>query len=102
MPVAYFLLFLVPGRQKINILGIGRDKSQSQYFTVGDTKSRGETERQTRVAKPPLPLGAARVGPCLGRVWPPWLPPSLASSPIRSPRCRNPRHLIKTPRNRCS
>src|SRR3954462_10128062 len=35
------------------------------------------------------PLGAARVGLCLGRVWALCLPPSLASSPIRSPRCRN-------------
>src|SRR3954467_3871800 len=35
------------------------------------------------------PLGAARVGSRLGRVCPPWSPPCLASSPIRSPRCRN-------------
>src|SRR3954468_7918538 len=34
------------------------------------------------------PLGMARVGLRLGRVWPPWSPPSLASSPMRSPRCR--------------
>src|SRR3954464_10721764 len=40
-------------RQKINILGIGRDKSQSQYFIVGDMKSRGETERRVRDATPP-------------------------------------------------
>src|SRR3954471_16494060 len=63
-----FLLFLVPERQKINILGIGRDKSQSQYFTVGDTKSRGETERRHRVAKPTL--GAGGPSPRLGRVCP--------------------------------
>ena len=43
MPFACFLLFLVPVRQKINILGIGRDKSQSQYFTMGNTKPEYET-----------------------------------------------------------
>src|SRR3954468_8653466 len=53
VPAACFLLFLVPERQKINILGIGRDKSQSQYFTVGTTKSKGETERRARAASPP-------------------------------------------------
>ena len=44
-----------------NILGIGRNKSQSQYFTVTKTKSEGETKRSHRGAKPPL--GAARPGP---------------------------------------
>src|SRR5215216_4436119 len=31
-------------------------------------------------------LGAGGPTPRLGRVWAPWPPPSLASSPIRSPR----------------
>src|SRR3954468_23198063 len=39
-----FSSVLVPERQKINVLGIGRDKSQSQYFTVGNTKPEYETE----------------------------------------------------------
>src|SRR3954465_11825553 len=54
-----FLLFLVPERQKINILGIGWDKSQSQYFDVGNTKPEYETE-ETHQGATPL---AARVGP---------------------------------------
>ena len=42
--VACFLLFLVPGSQKMNILGIGRDKSQSQFFTEGHEVQRGAGE----------------------------------------------------------
>ena len=53
MPAACFLLFLVPGSQKMNILGIGRDKSQSQFFTKGGTEPEYETEREQRAATPP-------------------------------------------------
>ena len=48
-----FFLFLVLERQKINILIIGRDKSQSQFISVENTKSRGDTERRARAATPP-------------------------------------------------
>src|SRR4051812_47945696 len=34
-----------------------------------------------------------------GGVRPPWLPPSLASSPIYTPRYQNPKHPINIPRN---
>ena len=61
MPVAYFLLFLVSERPKINILGIGRDKSQSYYFPERLTEPEGELERGHRVATPPL--GAGMLGP---------------------------------------
>src|SRR4051812_21534109 len=37
-------VFWFQKRQKINILGIGWDKSQSQYFTVGNTEPEYETE----------------------------------------------------------
>src|SRR3954468_23039952 len=53
VPVACFLLFLVPERQKINILGIGRDKSQSSYFPGATRNHEAETEGGHRVAKPP-------------------------------------------------
>ena len=36
------------------ILRIGQDKSQSQYFTEGDTEPKEETERGQRPATPPV------------------------------------------------
>ena len=55
--VACFLLFLVPESQKMNILGIGSDKSQSRYFPERFTELEGETKGGHRVAKPPLGAG---------------------------------------------
>ena len=69
VPVACFLLFLVPGSQKMNILGIGRDKSQSYYFPGRLTEPEGESERGHRVATPPL--GAGNPRPRQGMVWAP-------------------------------
>src|SRR3954463_16097747 len=46
--------------KKINILGIGRDKRKSQYFTVGNTKLEYEGEGSHRGATPPGP----RLGGC--------------------------------------
>ncbi len=45
----------------MNILGIGRDKSQSQYFTVGDTNPEDETEGRHEVATPPETEGRHEV-----------------------------------------
>ena len=53
MPVACFLLFLVLERQKINVLGIGQGKSQSQYFTVVNVEPEDETEEGLDGATPP-------------------------------------------------
>src|SRR3954468_17472300 len=77
VPVACFLLFLVPERQKINILGIGRDKSQSRYFTVGNTNLEVETEGSHGVATPPR-RGQDRLAP--GQGVGPRAPPA---SPLR-------------------
>ena len=52
VPVACFLLFLVPGSQKMNILEIGRDKSPSYYFPGRLTEPEGESERGHMVATP--------------------------------------------------
>src|SRR5215216_2593138 len=76
VPVACFLLFLVPGSQKMNILGIGRDKSQSYYFPGRLTELEGESERVHRVATPP---GVGQPRPHQGMVWAPWLATDLAS-----------------------
>ena len=60
VPVACFLLFLVPESQKMNILGIGPDKSQSHYFPGIFMELEGETKGGHRVAKPPLGAGPPR------------------------------------------
>ena len=75
--VACFLLFLVPGSQKLNILGIGRDKSQSYYFPGSLTELEGDSERGHRVATPPIAAGQPRLHQ--GMVWAPWLATDLAS-----------------------
>ena len=77
VPAACFLLFLVPGSQKMNILGIGRDKSQSYYFPGRLTEPEGESERGHRVATPPL--GAGPPWPRQGMVLAPWPATDLAS-----------------------
>src|SRR3954471_17408390 len=83
-------------RQKINILEIGRDKSQSQYFTVGNTKPEYETEEIHQGATPPGRAGGStpRLGGAAALAT-----PCLASSPIKTPRCLNPKYLINIPRN---
>src|SRR3954471_7648032 len=62
--------------------------------------TRSPEERRRGDPGPPHPPGTGGTTPLLGRVWAPWPPPSLASSPIRSPRCLNPKYLINIPRNR--
>ena len=64
-------------------------KDKVNYFPWG-TRSPEESRRgQPGGADPPQ----AQVGPTprLARVWWPWPPPRPPSSPIRSPRCRNPK-----------
>jgi hypothetical protein len=80
-----------------NILGIGRNKSQSSYFSWYETESKAETEgasRQAhhRVARP-------TPGPRHQVTWPPGPPPDAALPPIYSPRRENPKHLISFPEN---
>ena len=69
MPQCQFLFSAVFVFQKSctgNILGIGRNKSRSSYFTVTKTEPEGETEKSHEVATPPLgacpPLDAPRHG----------------------------------------
>ena len=80
----------------MNNLGIGPDKSQSQYFTEGNTEPEDETERGQGPATPPG--HAARPGPRQGVVW--WLPapPRPLLPPISCPRDENPKGPIKNPR----
>ena len=52
-----------------NILGIGRNKSRSSYFSVTKTESKGETEKSREVATPPLGAGPpGRADPVCGRL----------------------------------
>src|SRR3954470_20342236 len=63
-----FCCFWFQKSQKMNILGIGQDKSQSQYFTMGNTEPEDETEEYLEGATHPgraawpAPGGAAASG----------------------------------------
>ena len=89
------LLFLVLGSQKMNILRIGRDKSQSSYFTGRLTEPEYETEEGQGLATPPQ----ARASPTRATRWcgPPGTPPTLPPSPIRACRYQNPKSSIRNP-----
>ena len=63
-----FFCFWFQESQKMNILGIGRDKSQSSYFTGRLTEPEYETEEGQGLATPPrrglaLPTPPGGVGP---------------------------------------
>ena len=53
----------------MNILGIGRDKSQSAYFSGSLTEPEYETKEGQGLATPPP--GAGWAWPCQGMVWAP-------------------------------
>jgi hypothetical protein len=72
MPECQFLfsaIFLFQVFIEVNILGIGRNKSQSSYFTHMKTESKGETEMSNKPATPggcaayPLAAQPHGVGP---------------------------------------
>ena len=91
-----FCCFWFQESQKMNILGIGRDKSQSQFFTEGHPEPEYEMEKGHRAATPPGRV--ARPGPRQGVVWPAQAPHRPLLPPIRCPRYRNPKYPIKIPR----
>ena len=64
----------------MNILGIGRDKSQSAYFSGRLTEPENETEEGQGLATPPP--GAGQAWPC-GQVV--WLPSGPSPSHILAP-----------------
>jgi hypothetical protein len=75
-----------------NILGIGRNKSRSSYFSRHEMESKAETEEGStqahhRVARP-TPDPRHQV------VWPPGPPPDASLPPIYSPRRENPKPPI--------
>jgi hypothetical protein len=80
-----------------NILRIGRNKSQSSYFSRYETESKAETEGGQRAATPPT--ARASPWPCRGMVWAPGPPPNIALPPIYSPQRENPKDLINFPEN---
>jgi hypothetical protein len=80
-----------------NILGIGRNKSQSSYFSRHEMESKAKTEGSQgqphhRVARP-------APGPRHQVVGPPGPPPDAALPPIYYPRRGKPKHPINFPRN---
>jgi hypothetical protein len=70
-----------------NILGIGRNKSQSSYFPRSVTESKAETEGGQEAAAPPHSAGHPLATP--GLVWAPGPPPDVVLLPIYSPRQEN-------------
>ena len=76
MPQCQFLFFAIFVFQKSyigNILGIGRNKRRSSYFSVTKTESEGETKRNREVASPFLGAGLGLAAP-RGGVATLWLP----------------------------
>ena len=66
MPQCQFLFSAVFVFQKSctgNILGTGRNKSRSSYFSVTKTEPEGETEKSHEVATPPLGAGQPQAAP---------------------------------------
>ena len=92
VPAAYFLMFLVPGSQKMNILRIGRDKRQSYYFPGRLAEPEGESERGH------TPLGTGQPRPRQGMVWAPWPATDLASFAYKSIPIAKPKSSIRNPR----
>ena len=80
----------------MNILGIGRDKIQSAYFSGRDQVPEYETEKGQGATTPPG--RAARPGPRQGVVWPLPAPPRPLLPPIYCPQDENPKCPIKNPR----
>jgi hypothetical protein len=70
-----------------NILRIGRNKSQSSYFSRHETKSKSETEGSQRAATPPM--ARATSWPRRGLVWAPGPPSDAALPSIYSPQWEN-------------
>jgi hypothetical protein len=87
---SYFLLFfLFQVFTEGNILGIGRNKSQSSYFSDTKTESKGETETSQEPATPSG--GAPPLWPHHPMVWAPRAPTNLALLPINSHIRENPK-----------
>jgi hypothetical protein len=93
----FFAIFVFQKSYTGNILGIGRNKNRSSYFSRHETESKAETEGSQgqphhRVAQPSPWLRHQVVGP-------PGPPPGVALSPIYSPRRENPKDPINFPEN---
>jgi hypothetical protein len=98
MPHCQFLFSAIFVFQKSytgNILGIGRNESQSSYLPNMKTESKGETEGGQRAA---APWGGAG-HPWLHHqvVWTPGPPPDIALPPINSLRRENPKEMNTFP-----
>jgi hypothetical protein len=81
-----------------NILGIGRNKSQTFYFSQSIMKSEDEMEGGARSQAHPR-LAWPAPGPCHQGVRPASPPPDAALSPIYSPRWEKPKGQITFPQN---
>jgi hypothetical protein len=82
-----------------NILRIGRNKSQSSYFSRYKTESKAETEGAR--GRPHHWVARPTPGPRHQVVRLPGPPPDAALPPIYSPRRENPKHPINFPETYC-
>jgi hypothetical protein len=80
-----------------NILGIGRNKSRSSYFSRHETGSKAETGGAR--GRPHPPMARATPWPRRGMVWAPSPPSAIALPPKYSPRRENPKGPINFPEN---
>jgi hypothetical protein len=80
-----------------NILGIGRNKSQTSYFYRSFVKTKDEMEGGQGPASPPGARPSPWPRPPVVR--PPGPPPDAAPSPISFPRREKPKGRISFPRN---
>jgi hypothetical protein len=80
-----------------NILRIGRNKSQSSYFSRSMTESKDETEGSQEVATQHMARAIPRLHQ--GQVWAPGPLPDTALLPIYSPRWENLKAPNQFPRN---
>jgi hypothetical protein len=85
----FFAIFVFQKSYIGNILGIGRNKNQSSYFSRRETESKAEMEG-TR-GHPLHGVARASPWPCHQVVGPPGPPPDAAFPPIYSPRRENPK-----------
>jgi hypothetical protein len=93
----FFAVFVFQKSYTGNILGIGRNKSRSSYFSRHEMESKAETKGAR--GQPHHGVARPAPGPRHQVVGPPGPPPDAALSPIYSPQRENLKALINFPQN---
>jgi hypothetical protein len=93
----FYAIFVFQKSYTGNILGIGRNKSQSCYFP--NTRRSPKQRRRGTKGQPHHRVARASPWPRHQVVGPPSPPPDAALPPIYSPRWEKPKYPINFPRN---